>query len=103
MPPIGLEKSAKNAQKSCTTRPVTKSFQLELDRSAKRPLAEQIRKGIGAAIESGALAPGAHLPSWQDLAAWRRPRHRTRGLRKAVPSAANRCIAGDRNPCRGAT
>src|SRR3981081_2710943 len=69
MPPIGLEKSAKNAQKSCTTRPVTKSFQLELDRSAKTPLAEQIRKGIGAAIESGVLAPGARLPSWQDLAA----------------------------------
>jgi GntR family transcriptional regulator/MocR family aminotransferase len=32
-------------------------------------LAEQIRKGIGAAIESGVLAPGARLPSWQDLAA----------------------------------
>ncbi len=48
---------------------VTKPFQLKLDRSAKTPLAEQIRKGIGAAIESGVLAPGARLPSWQDLAA----------------------------------
>src|ERR1700682_3932455 len=49
--------------------PVTKPFPLELDRSAKTPLAEQIRKGIGVAIESGVLAPGARLPSWQDLAA----------------------------------
>ena len=42
---------------------------LRLDRSARTPLAEQIRKGIAAAIESGVLAPGARLPSWQDLAA----------------------------------
>lgn len=42
---------------------------LELDRSARTPLAEQIRQGIGAAIESGVLAPGARLPSWLDLAA----------------------------------
>src|SRR5262245_57024812 len=48
---------------------VTKPLQLELDRSARTPLAEQIRRGIGAAIESGVLAPGARLPSWQDLAA----------------------------------
>ena len=48
---------------------VTQPLQLELDRSAKTPLAEQIRKGISAAIESGVLAPGAHLPSWLDLAA----------------------------------
>jgi len=46
-----------------------KPLRLELDRSAKTPLAEQIRRGIGAAIESGVLAPGARLPSWQDLAA----------------------------------
>ncbi len=45
------------------------SLQLELDRSAKIPLAEQIRKGISIAIETGVLAPGARLPSWQDLAA----------------------------------
>jgi DNA-binding transcriptional regulator YhcF (GntR family) len=42
---------------------------LELDRSVKRPLVEQIRKGISAAIESGVLAPGARLPSRLDLAA----------------------------------
>ena len=47
---------------------MTKPFQLKLDRSAKTPLADQIRKGIGAAIERGVLAPGARLPSWQDLA-----------------------------------
>jgi GntR family transcriptional regulator / MocR family aminotransferase len=50
---------------------MTKPLRLELDRSAKTPLAEQIRKGIGAAIESGVLAPGARLPSWQDLATQR--------------------------------
>ena len=44
-------------------------FQLKLDRSAKTPLAEQIRKAMSTAIESGVLAPGARLPSWQDLAA----------------------------------
>jgi GntR family transcriptional regulator/MocR family aminotransferase len=48
---------------------LTKPLQLELDRSAKTPLAEQIRSGISAAIESGVLAAGARLPSWQDLAA----------------------------------
>jgi GntR family transcriptional regulator/MocR family aminotransferase len=46
-----------------------KLLPLDLDRSAKTPLAEQIRKGIGAGIENGALAPGARLPSWVDLAA----------------------------------
>src|SRR5689334_18230254 len=46
-----------------------KPLQLELDGSAKRPLAEQIRRGIGAAIENGVVAPGARLPSWQDLSA----------------------------------
>jgi GntR family transcriptional regulator/MocR family aminotransferase len=48
---------------------MTRPLRLELDRSAETPLAEQIRRGIGAAIESGVLAPGARLPSWQDLAA----------------------------------
>lgn len=42
---------------------------LQLDRSAKVALAEQIRRGIAAAIDDGVLAPGARLPSWQDLAA----------------------------------
>jgi len=46
-----------------------KQLQLELDRSAKTPLAEQISKGISTAIEAGVLAPGARLPSWLDLAA----------------------------------
>jgi GntR family transcriptional regulator / MocR family aminotransferase len=44
-------------------------LQLELDRSAKTPLAEQIRRGIATAIDNGVLAPGARLPSWVDLAA----------------------------------
>lgn len=44
------------------------SLKLELDRSAKTPLAEQIRKGISTAIETGVLIPGARLPSWLDLA-----------------------------------
>ncbi|MDA9422762.1 MULTISPECIES: MocR-like pyridoxine biosynthesis transcription factor PdxR [Bradyrhizobium] len=48
---------------------MTKPLRLELDRSAKTPLAEQIHRGIRTAIESGVLAPGARLPSWQDLAA----------------------------------
>ncbi|HET6159932.1 MAG TPA: PLP-dependent aminotransferase family protein [Dongiaceae bacterium] len=48
---------------------MAKQLQLELDRSAKTPLADQIRNGISAAIESGVLASGARLPSWQDLAA----------------------------------
>lgn len=48
---------------------MTQPFQLKLDRSAKTPLAEQIRKAITTAIEGGVLTPGARLPSWQDLAA----------------------------------
>jgi GntR family transcriptional regulator/MocR family aminotransferase len=46
-----------------------KLLPLDLDRSARTPLAEQIRKGISVAIENGTLAPGARLPSWIDLAA----------------------------------
>ena len=46
-----------------------KPLELKLDRSAKTPLAEQIRKGISTAIEAGVLAPGARLPSWLVLAA----------------------------------
>jgi len=48
---------------------MTKPLQIQLDRSAKTPLAEQIRKAISTAIESGVLAAGARLPSWLDLAA----------------------------------
>lgn len=47
---------------------MSKSLNLSLDRGAKIPLAEQIRRGIATAIEDGVLAPGARLPSWQDLA-----------------------------------
>lgn len=45
-----------------------KPLNLTLDRTAKVPLAEQIRRAVTAAIEAGALEPGARLPSWQDLA-----------------------------------
>jgi len=45
------------------------ALNLALDRRAPTTLAEQIRSGIIAAIESGALRPGARLPSWRDLAA----------------------------------
>ncbi|WP_394840676.1 PLP-dependent aminotransferase family protein [Pendulispora brunnea] len=48
---------------------MAKRFQLRLDRSGKTPLAQQIYKGIAAAIDSGVLVPGARLPSWRDLAA----------------------------------
>jgi GntR family transcriptional regulator/MocR family aminotransferase len=48
---------------------MAKPLNLQLDRSAKTSLTEQIRKGITAAIESGVLAAGARLPSWLDLAA----------------------------------
>jgi GntR family transcriptional regulator/MocR family aminotransferase len=45
------------------------ALNLKLDRAAKITLAEQIRLGVIAAIDNGVLAPGARLPSWQDLAA----------------------------------
>jgi GntR family transcriptional regulator/MocR family aminotransferase len=48
---------------------MNKSLQLKVDRAAKLPLAEQIRRGLTAAIEGGVLEVGARLPSWQDLAA----------------------------------
>ena len=48
---------------------MSKPLNLSLDRTAKAPLAEQIRKGVTTAIEDGVLEPGARLPSWQDLAA----------------------------------
>jgi GntR family transcriptional regulator / MocR family aminotransferase len=55
--------------KNRVPRGMTKPLNLQLDRSAKTSLTEQIRKGITAAIESGVLAAGARLPSWLDLAA----------------------------------
>jgi GntR family transcriptional regulator/MocR family aminotransferase len=48
---------------------MSKPLNLSLDRTAKVPLAEQIRRGVTTAIEDGVLEPGARLPSWQDLAA----------------------------------
>ncbi|MDB5503463.1 MAG: transcriptional regulator, GntR-family [Tardiphaga sp.] len=48
---------------------MTKPLNLGLNRTAKTPLAEQIRRGVTTAIEAGVLEPGARLPSWQDLAA----------------------------------
>ncbi|WP_409364268.1 PLP-dependent aminotransferase family protein [Burkholderia sp. Bp9143] len=57
----------------CPTFVCTKSMipdlQIQIDRTAKLSLAEQIRVSISRAIESGLLAPGTRLPSWQDLAA----------------------------------
>ena len=44
-------------------------LQIQLDRTATLPLSEQIRMSISRAIESGILAPGTRLPSWQGLAA----------------------------------
>ena len=44
-------------------------LKIRLDRTAKLSLSEQIRLSISRAIESGLLAPGARLPSWQGLAA----------------------------------
>jgi GntR family transcriptional regulator / MocR family aminotransferase len=43
-------------------------LQIQLDRTAKRPLAEQIFESISRAIESGLLESGTRLPSWKDLA-----------------------------------
>ena len=48
---------------------MNRPLDLNLDRTAKAPLTEQIRHGIATAIEEGVLQPGARLPSWQDLAA----------------------------------
>lgn len=48
---------------------MTPLLDIKLDRAAGTTLAEQIRLGVLAAIESGALAPGARLPSWLTLAA----------------------------------
>jgi GntR family transcriptional regulator/MocR family aminotransferase len=67
-PSLG-HKKVPGSEKNRVPRGMTKPLNLQLDRSAKTPLTEQIRKGITAAIESGVLAPGARLPSWLDLAA----------------------------------
>ena len=44
------------------------SFGISLDRAGRLSLSEQIADGIRAAIREGRLAPGARLPSWNDLA-----------------------------------
>jgi GntR family transcriptional regulator/MocR family aminotransferase len=44
-------------------------LQIQLDRTAKVSLSEQIRLSISRAIDAGLLVPGTRLPSWQDLAA----------------------------------
>jgi GntR family transcriptional regulator / MocR family aminotransferase len=51
------------------TKNMDSDLQIQLDRTAKLSLSEQIRMSISRAIESGLLAPGARLPSWQALAA----------------------------------
>ncbi|SEV92667.1 PLP-dependent aminotransferase family protein [Luteibacter sp. 329MFSha] len=48
---------------------MTHGLNIRIDRSAASTLAEQIRLGVLSAIRSGALAPGAKLPSWRALAA----------------------------------
>ncbi len=50
-------------------RTTNSDLQINLDRTAKLSLSEQIRVSITRAIETGLLAPGTRLPSWQDLAA----------------------------------
>jgi GntR family transcriptional regulator/MocR family aminotransferase len=55
-------------QKNVVPSVMKKPLMLELDRTVKVPLVEQIRKAVTTAIEAGALEPGARLPSWQDLA-----------------------------------
>src|SRR5690242_16899841 len=42
---------------------------IQLDRARRTPLSAQIYSAIRESIESGQLASGARLPSWQDLAA----------------------------------
>lgn len=44
-------------------------FRFEINRTLALPLTDQICAAIRAAIEQGALAPRARLPSWQDLSA----------------------------------
>ena len=82
---------------------MTKPLPLELDRSAKTPLAEQIRKGISGrhrerrarAGRAPAVLAGPRRP------ARRRPRYGALGVRKAVRRSTHRRFARDRNPCRG--
>jgi GntR family transcriptional regulator / MocR family aminotransferase len=49
--------------------PATATLPIQLDRARKIPLATQIYSAIREGIESGRLASGVRLPSWQNLAA----------------------------------
>src|SRR3569833_3442631 len=49
--------------------PAMAALPIQLDRARKTPLATQIYSAIREGIEDGRLAPGARLPSWQDLTA----------------------------------
>lgn len=51
------------------TEPFNASLNITLDRAASMPLKDQLCAVLKAAMASGQLAPGARLPSWQDLAA----------------------------------
>ena len=53
---------------SVCTKNMESDLHIQLDRSAKLSLTEQIRLSISRAIESGLIAPGTRLPSWQSLA-----------------------------------
>jgi len=44
-------------------------LKIEVHRETRLPLSEQISDAVGKAIRDGRLAPGARLPSWNDLAA----------------------------------
>jgi len=50
------------------TKMMNSDLHIQLDRAAKVSLTEQILVTIKRAIESGLLAPGTRLPSWQGLA-----------------------------------
>src|SRR5689334_1839800 len=45
------------------------AISIQLDRDRRIPLAVQIYSSIRQGIENGRVAPGARLPSWQDMAA----------------------------------
>jgi GntR family transcriptional regulator / MocR family aminotransferase len=45
------------------------AISIQLDRDRRIPLAVQIYSSIREGIENGRVAPGARLPSWQDMAA----------------------------------
>jgi len=49
--------------------PMDGSYGIQLDRGRGQSLSGQIADGIRSAIRDGRLAPGARLPSWNDLAA----------------------------------